>query len=238
MWKDFMYIGGEPFLAAPNNFALMLNVDWFQPFKHSLYSVGAIYIVFMNLPRELRFKPENVMLVGVIPGPHEPKLTINTYLKPLVEELNILWKGIQYKPSESNVSCTFRAALLCVGCDVPAARKVCGFTSHASNNGCSKCKKFFQGSVSERIDFSGFDPCPMRTNEEHRQQAEDILNQTSLTDKASKEQQYGTRFTELMMLPYFDCVRFHIIDPMHNLFTGTAKHIMKNIWLDNSSPSY
>lgn len=41
---------------------------------------------------------------------------------------------------------------------------------------------------------------------------------------------------ELMLLPYFDCVRFHIIDPMHNLFTGTAKHLMKNIWLDGDNP--
>ena len=39
-----------------------------------------------------------------------------------------------------------------------------------------------------------------------------------------------------MSLPYFDCVRFHIIDPMHNLFTGTAKHLMKNIWLDSDNP--
>ena len=39
-----------------------------------------------------------------------------------------------------------------------------------------------------------------------------------------------------MSLPYFDCVRFHIIDPVHNLFTGTAKHVMKNIWLDGDNP--
>ena len=39
-----------------------------------------------------------------------------------------------------------------------------------------------------------------------------------------------------MVLPYFDCVRFHSIDPMHNLFTGTAKHLMKNIWLDSGNP--
>jgi hypothetical protein len=50
-----MYIGGKPFFAAPYNYAFMLNVDWFQPFKHSIYSVGAIYLAFMNLPRELRF---------------------------------------------------------------------------------------------------------------------------------------------------------------------------------------
>ena len=39
-----------------------------------------------------------------------------------------------------------------------------------------------------------------------------------------------------MSLPYFNCVRFHITDPMHNLFTGMAKHVMKNIWLDNDNP--
>lgn len=231
VWKDFMYIDGEPFLAVPNNYSFMLNIDWFQPYKHSLYSVGVMYMVIMNLPRELRFKEENVLLVGVIPGPNEPKLNINSYLQPLVTELNILWEdGIEVD------STIYKAALLCVGCDVPAARKVCGFTSHASCHGCSKCKKAFPGNVSEKMDFSGFESCPPRTNQEHRSQAEDILNQTSQTDKQQKEKEYGTRFTELMMLPYFNCVRFHIIDPMHNLFTGTAKHLMKNIWLNNTSP--
>lgn len=39
-----------------------------------------------------------------------------------------------------------------------------------------------------------------------------------------------------MKLPYFDCVRFTIIDPMHNLFTGTAKYILKKVWLKDESP--
>jgi len=56
VWQDFMYVEGQPFLALPQNYTFMLNVDWFQPFKHSLYSVGAIYMVIMNLPREQRFK--------------------------------------------------------------------------------------------------------------------------------------------------------------------------------------
>ena len=38
-----------------------------------------------------------------------------------------------------------------------------------------------------------------------------------------------------MSLPYFDCVRFHIRDRMNNLVTGTAKHVMKNIWLDGEN---
>ena len=34
-----------------------------------------------------------------------------------------------------------------------------------------------------------------------------------------------------MELPYFDVVKFHIIDPMHNLYLGTAKKIFA-IWVD------
>ena len=45
----------------------------------------------MNLLRNERFKRENVILVGIIPGPSEPPLNINTYLSPLVDELLVLW---------------------------------------------------------------------------------------------------------------------------------------------------
>ena len=33
IWKEFMNPGGRPFLSVPFNFALALNVDWFEPFK-------------------------------------------------------------------------------------------------------------------------------------------------------------------------------------------------------------
>ena len=39
------------------------------------YSVGVIYLSLNNLPRSLRYRRENVIIVGIIPGPSEPKLT-------------------------------------------------------------------------------------------------------------------------------------------------------------------
>ena len=36
-------------------------------------------------------------------------------------------------------------------------------------------------------------------------------------------------FTELLRIPYFDTVRFTVVDPMHNAFLGTAKR-MVGIW--------
>ena len=32
----------------------MLNVDWFNPFKNTEYSLGAVYAVFLNIPPKLR----------------------------------------------------------------------------------------------------------------------------------------------------------------------------------------
>ena len=51
LWKEFEVCDGVPFLSEPHNFAFTLNLDWFQPFKHSTYSIGAIYMTVMNLPR-------------------------------------------------------------------------------------------------------------------------------------------------------------------------------------------
>ena len=47
------------------------------------------------------------------------------------------------------------------------------------------------------------------------------------------ELKHGSRFTELMNLPYYDCIRFAIIDPMHNLFLGTPKRILQQQWIEN-----
>ena len=45
---DKQYINGHSFLAVPHNLALMLNIDWFCPYKHSPYSVGAIYLTYLD----------------------------------------------------------------------------------------------------------------------------------------------------------------------------------------------
>ena len=88
IWKTFTDSNGQLFFYSNHlHIGLLLNVDWYQPFNHTLYSVGVIFLAILNLPRELRYKPENVILCGIIPGPHEPELTINSYLEPLVDEL-------------------------------------------------------------------------------------------------------------------------------------------------------
>ena len=105
VWQEFQNISGVPFLSLPYNYAFSINVDWFQPFKRTQHSTGVIYLAVQNFPRSERFKRENIIIVGIIPGPHEPSKTINSYLSPLVDELNQLWVGIVMQTPQNYFCC-------------------------------------------------------------------------------------------------------------------------------------
>ena len=65
IWKNFTHDGTNLFSSKPHNYGVMLNVDWFRPFKHlSSFSIGGIYLVLLNLPYHLRFKRKNLFLVS------------------------------------------------------------------------------------------------------------------------------------------------------------------------------
>ncbi|GBC01283.1 hypothetical protein RclHR1_41230001 [Rhizophagus clarus] len=94
VWKSFTDDDGALFFTkefANTHIRLMLNMDWFQPFVNSQYSVSVIYAVFCNLPHNERFKPHNILTLAVMPGPKEPSQhEINNYLYPIVNQLNRL----------------------------------------------------------------------------------------------------------------------------------------------------
>ena len=230
IWNEF-----QSFLLYPLSFAFILNIDWFQPFTHTQASVGVIYLTVLNLPRFLRYKRENVILVGIIPGPNEPQ-DMNPFLQPLVKELLKFWEGIKMSVSIP-IGVTeqiVKGAVLCVACDLPAGRKICGFLGHSAKLGCSKCLKVFPGSVGD-MDYSGFDRSQwqMRGDKQHRENVDKTKKCPTKTGQAKAESMYGCRYSVLLELPYFDAPRMLSIDPMHNLFLGTCKRMM-SVWLERN----
>ena len=57
----------------------------------------------------------------------------------------------------------------------------------------------------------------------------DIQRTGTKTQKEEKERMYGTKYSVLVKLSYFHFINMCIIDPMHNLFLGTAKKMIQ-IW--------
>ena len=43
--------------------------------------------------------------------------------------------------------------------------------------------------------------------------------------------EFGIKYSELLLLPQFDIIQYHVIDPMHNVFLGLVEHTVK-IWKD------
>ncbi|EIE87352.1 hypothetical protein RO3G_12063 [Rhizopus delemar RA 99-880] len=239
VWKQFGSVnGGLPFVQQSDyNIMLTINMDWFQPFVGTQHSSGGIYLTIQNLARDERNLKENVICVGLLPGPKEPSgAEINNYLSPLVDELFVLFdEGVLMDVLVDGAlkKERVRAALTMVACDLPAARKLCGFTAGNSNCACHKCLKQF-GSLDGdmmRRDFRNFDMASWipRTNYTHRQAAMEWYQQLNETSKSRHANLHGTKYSELLRLRYFDPVMFTVVDPMHNLYLGTAKKMMM-IW--------
>ena len=57
-----------------------------------------------------------------------------------------------------------------------------------------------------------------------------LLKCNKKTERDKATSQYGCRYSCLLKLPYFDPVTMLTIDPMHNLYIGTAKYMFSKIW--------
>ena len=232
VWKEFMQSRDGFTLSNQRNYAVMLNVDWFQPFKHGVDSMGIVYLTLLSLPRKHRFERHNVILVGIIPAISSEPSRLTSFLQPLVDELKVLWTGGVLLCSADSPSVPQRhyLALICVTCDMPASRKVSGFLGHNANKGCSKCLKTFQGEVSKK-DFSGFDRenWQPRLIGAHRQCVLEIESCRTPTAKATEESRMGVRYSALLQLEYFDAIRFTTVDSHSQSIFGNCQVLLQNI---------
>ena len=99
---------------------------------------------------------------------------------------------------------------------------------HAAAHGCNKYKKVFLGGVGER-DYSVFDVehWEQRTKEQHKDQMHKIVSADTGQMQNNLESEFGTHFSVLALLSCFDTTKMTVTDPMHNLFLGSAKRLLK-----------
>ena len=218
--------------GSEGHYVFSLCVDFFNPRGNKQagksISCGLISLVCLNLPPDIRYKPENMFLAGIIPGPCEPPLTtLNHYLTPLVDDLLEFWQGVWFSRT-----CKFphgricHCALVVIVCDLPGAKKVAGFAAHSHNHFCSICHCTRSEHGYGNTDHSSW---KRRTNDECRFHADQYKNAGNEKEKQSIFDESGLRWSELLHLPYFDPTQFVVINAMHNLFLGLIKEHFINI---------
>ncbi|RPD53229.1 hypothetical protein L226DRAFT_548599 [Lentinus tigrinus ALCF2SS1-7] len=187
-------------------------------------------MVCMNLPDNIRYKPENICLVAIIPGPKEPQVhQLNHLLRPLVDELLVLWnRGVLYTIEEASIaaqSYLVRAAVIPLVCDIPALRKAAGFAGHMASNFCSFCK-LRKKSINDldRLKWGRL------TWEEHLLYAAQWRDAPTESERTKIFDAHGIRWSELLRLVYWDPTQFAVVDAMHNLFLGEFRHHCREVW--------
>ena len=201
MWSSLLDTEENPFVGDDDHsLMLTVNCDWFAPFDGT-YSVGAIYVTINNLPRAERYKTENVLLVGIMPGPKEPStFQINNYLQPMVDELLELYAGVNIRTFNHRGGTRVRAALLNVACDIPASRKFSSFTSHSSTRGRNKCtREFCFDTDTGSLNYTGADipDGTLQTMQEKREAATNWRAAQTATAREGIEREIGTRWAQL-----------------------------------------
>jgi hypothetical protein len=79
------------------NVRFSLVTDGFSPFNLTApsYSCWHVFAIPYNLLPALCMKYEFISLCLVIPGPDHPGTKIDVMMRPLIEELKILWEGVE-----------------------------------------------------------------------------------------------------------------------------------------------
>lgn len=231
----FLGPDGQPFLrqcGSEGRYLFSLFVDWFNPRgnKHggSTYSAGVIFMVCLNLPPAIRYKRENIYLVGVMPGPKSPSLhQVNHFLNPLVRELNVSWsRGVYYsRTAYREQGRLTRCAALPLICDLGAGRKTSGQASHSAAMFCSFCQ-LLKSSIND-LDRTSW---PRRDCHAFRRCAEEWKEAPSERRREQLFKSSGIRYSSLLDLPYWRPTRYVVIDTMHNLFLGLFQRHCRRIF--------
>ena len=82
------------FDSDPRNIRFDLSTDGMNPFGKwgSSYSTWPVTLYMFNLPSWLCMKRKYILMPVLILGPKQPSNNIDVYLRPLVDELLLLWK--------------------------------------------------------------------------------------------------------------------------------------------------
>lgn len=224
MWRSFK-LDGKIYTQSSGNLVFGFFCDWFNPYgKQSArhISVGILLMVCFNLPPDIRYDTHNLFLYGMIPGPREPTSEqMEPFLSPLIDELKTLSTGIYF--SETSLypqGRLIRAVCWPLIADVPAMKKVSGFSSHSSTNFCSKCYITL-----EDINDVNLNTYKCRTSRSHRQEVQLWLEAPTAKKRNERLIEDGVRYTVFSELPYWQPIEFPTVDPMHCLILGLLRDL-------------
>jgi hypothetical protein len=234
-YRDLKGPDGRPFIESETELRSIwsLSYDGYNPGTNKAAgktaSVGSLAMSCLSLPPSLRNRPENLYLVGLIPGPKQPSGDgLNPFLTPLIDDLSDAYHtGTFFEETyEHPEGITSREALLTVVNDLPGGRKLVGGASHSASVFCMYCSVALADI--NNIDMST-EAWKLKTGEDFRKAAVEWRTASSKSKQKDLYKRNGVRWSELLRLDYWDPLQNTVIDGMHNLFLGLVRHHFREV---------
>ncbi|KAL6299004.1 hypothetical protein BKA93DRAFT_753720 [Sparassis latifolia] len=228
----FFYNGQDRTNPDELRIGITLHFDGFG-YQRSQFSGKHSTGVLSNCFANLEVQDKNLVLCGITPGPKELSADeLQHFMKAYVDDLLKLYDDrtvikMKLQPEGRRV----HVLLLAVCCDHPALCRIVGFGDHNTKEGfCSRCKIKHADLETEAGMTIG-----ARDGEEHRQHAQEYLQEMDPQRRAEFFMQHATQYYELSHLPYFDAVRMTVVDPMHNILLGVVKTQWLDAWINTKA---
>ncbi|CEL58782.1 hypothetical protein RSOLAG1IB_08828 [Rhizoctonia solani AG-1 IB] len=244
--NTYVTIDGEQkpykFFSDWRKIALALSTDGMCPFKRRKNSCWPLILVNLNLPPDQRTHLENLICVGVIPGPKSPK-NLGSFLWPLIEELLELASGVSAVDISTQRLFSLRAHLLTAFGDIPAITKLLEFVGHNGRYPCRFClMSAIQGATAgggthlycplHRESAPFFDPfhLPPRTHQECMNKGLEVLQAHSKHAQSNLATSTGIKgISALARLASISIPASFPIDIMHMIFINLIPQLV-DIW--------
>lgn len=242
----------------PYNISLLWNTDGIPIFKSTAISLWPVMFTINELPINMRFRKQYVLIGGLWFG---KKPEGNIVMTPFQQSLRNLYTGFDVVLPD-NTAARARAMLLCGTCDLPAKSSFLGMISHSGAWGCSVCKQK-GGSVEtkrpprrrkkarneERQQIQANEPRKGSVWVYRYQEDIELRNHSEMESygkEAFKEAKrgmpfklinvFGVKQPSILTSLFRDVCRGMAVDQMHCLWLGLMKKFL-NLWFDKSNSS-
>ncbi|KAE8746706.1 hypothetical protein FOCC_FOCC006569 [Frankliniella occidentalis] len=203
----------------------MWNTDGFSIFKSSNYEIWSLFMSINELPPNLRYKRENMLLGGLWFGREKPNP--NLFLEPLANELNHLKQGIKFDIVDVEHPVLFKGGIVAGTCDTPAKAVFLCCKNFNGLFGCPKC--LCRGEKSDRTKqifvYPFQENLQLRTEQNylhHLDQLRQLRGQNPSVE-AHMGIKGPTILKNMLLAPLVSSTS---IDVMHSVFIGVVKTLM------------
>ena len=239
------------YLEDDRDFALGLSTDGFAPFKRRTKTAWPLILFNYNLPPDIRTHLENILGLGVVPGPKKP-VDFDSFLWPFVQEMLRLSVGVHGYDVLSDSFFALRAYLIRVFGDIPAISMIMRMKGHNGSCPCRMCSIYAVRIPDTRatthyvpldrcnhpdviVDSEAihtYDPAalPKRSHDEFMAQAREVQYAPSGAESDRLAKKYGIKgipvLSALSSLTFPESFPY---DFMHLIWENVVKNLM-NLW--------